>query len=786
MTLHHNHVPAGTRSRANWVGWRYETRDGKKTKVPINPHTGQRAKANDPTTWSDYETAVAAVEKHGLEGVGYVFAEDDPFSGVDIDDCREPETGVIAPWAQEIIDSLATYTEVSPSGTGLKCWLAGAMSGTRHRWKLYGGEVEIYDRLRFFTFTGEHLAGAPVEIEERQAEFEALIAKLDEQLAASKPAKKSKSAGGRRKKADVSDEVALKRLRAKEKYRRLLDGDYSDYGGDHSSGDLVLCGEIARVVGPDPERIDGIFRKTKGMRAKWDEPHRADGATYGEMVIEKALEGYAEPPKRESQKETLLAMADGLRFFHTPEGEGFAVVQNDDHEELLAIMGKLFSRYLRQQCWEGEGVAPTATVMRDALLTLEARANFEGNEREIGVRVMADGDRVFLDLGDELWRAVEITAEGWKVVSNPLLFRRGRAMKPLPVPERGGSLLDLKPFLNIEDEDAFILICSWLVAALRPRGPYPVLILGGEQGSAKTVTVRFLRALIDPAVAALKSTPTSDRELMIAATSSWILAYDNLSGLTPAMSDALCRLATGGGLSCRELYTNSEEVIFDAARPITINGIDDLTGRADLVSRSLGVTLPPIEAGKRRTEAALAVEFEKVRARLIGALCDAVSAALRHLPDVRLENAPRMSDFATWIVAAEPALPWEAGRFLSAYAANRQAMDDLALDMDRVAAIIIEMMEYVGEWSGTATDLLAEVRGLPGQERRGSDLPQTPRGISNRLHRIAPLLRASGLDVQFRKGTERRIIITNADGPQDQGTVDGAHVRIHPTPGNTR
>ena len=313
MTLHHNHVPAGTRSRANWVGWRYETRDGKKTKVPINPHTGQRAKANDPTTWSDYETAVAAVEKHGLEGVGYVFAEDDPFSGVDIDDCREPETGVIAPWAQEIIDSLATYTEVSPSGTGLKCWLAGAMSGTRHRWKLYGGEVEIYDRLRFFTFTGEHLAGAPVEIEERQAEFEALIAKLDEQLAASKPAKKSKSAGGRRKKADVSDEVALKRLRAKEKYRRLLDGDYSDYGGDHSSGDLVLCGEIARVVGPDPERIDGIFRKTKGMRAKWDEPHRADGATYGEMVIEKALEGYAEPPKRESQKETLLAMADGLR-----------------------------------------------------------------------------------------------------------------------------------------------------------------------------------------------------------------------------------------------------------------------------------------------------------------------------------------------------------------------------------------------------------------------------------------------------------------------------------------
>ena len=260
------------------------------------------------------------------------------------------------------------------------------------------------------------------------------------------------------------------------------------------------------------------------------------------------------------------------------------------------------------------------------------------------------------------------------------------------MPERGGSLTELRPFLNLDGEDAFVLICSWLVAALRPQGPYPLLILMGEQGSAKSVNMRFLRALVDPATAALKSVPTSDRELMIAATGSWVLAYDNLSGITPAMSDAFCRMATGGGLSVRELYTNSEEVIFDAARPITINGIDDLTGRADLLSRSIALTMPTIEPGKRRTEAGLTAEFERARPRILGALCDAVSVALRRLPDVRLESPPRMSDFATWIVAAEPALPWEAGRFLEAYAANRKAMDDLALDMDRVAAIIIEMM----------------------------------------------------------------------------------------------
>jgi putative DNA primase/helicase len=123
MMLHHEHVPLVLRSRPQWVGWRYETRDGKQTKVPINAHTGRLAKSNDPGTWTPYETALAAAEKYELEGVGYMFSEDDPFIGIDIDDCRDAETGVIASWAQEIMDSVPTYWEVSPSGTGVKGWI---------------------------------------------------------------------------------------------------------------------------------------------------------------------------------------------------------------------------------------------------------------------------------------------------------------------------------------------------------------------------------------------------------------------------------------------------------------------------------------------------------------------------------------------------------------------------------------------------------------------------------------------------------------------------------------
>jgi NrS-1 polymerase HBD domain len=658
------------------------------------------------------------------------------------------------------------------------------MSAPRSRYRLEHGELENYSKGRFFTVTGDIVPGASTEVESRQAEFDALIADLDERLAAGRKKPKARPAGKGKKKSAGSDAAVLKRLKPKAICQRILNGDYSDYDGDQSTCDLVITGAIAREVGPDPEHIDRIIRGTTLMRAKWDEVHSADGRTYGEMTIATALAEYEEPTTGASQKEILLALADDVQLVHTPEMEAFAAVEVEDHTELLGVMSRAFGQWLRHRFWEAQRKGPSAASVRDALLTLEARANFEGEERAVGLRVMADGDNVYLDLGDASWRAVKITAKGCSVGASPPLLRRSRAMLPLPEPVSGGSLLELRPFLNVKDEDDFILLCAWLVAALRPRGPYPVLMINGEQGSAKSVTTRFARALIDPVVAALKSTPKSDRDLMIAAKGSWVLAYDNLSGLTPAMSDGLCRLATGGGLSTRELYTNDEEAIFDAARPIMVNGIDDLSGRPDLLSRAVAVTLPTIEPEKRRTEAAITAEFEAARPRLLGALCDAVACALRRLPDVHLENPPRMSDFATWIVAAEPALPWEPGRFLEAYAANRQAMDDLALDLDRFASIIIEMMRHCGEWSGTATDLLEEVRGLPGSERRGNDLPQTPRGVSNRLHRIAPLLRTNGLDVQFRKGSERRIIITGADGPKDRVIADGAHMRIRPPHGN--
>ena len=206
-------------------------------------------------------------------------------------------------------------------------------------------------------------------------------------------------------------------------------------------------------------------------------------------------------------------------------------------------------------------------------------------------------------------------------------------MLPFPVPERGGSIEALRSFLNLSSQNDFVLVVAWLLAALRPAGPYPLLTITGEQGSAKTFLSKLLRAL-----------PREERELMIAANNGHVLAFDNLSGLSPWLSDALCRLASGGSFAVRRLYTNDEEVLFKAARPTLLNGIEDVIGRSDLADRAIFLNLGPIREEQRRSETELCREFELARPRILGALLDAAAHGLRAAGSIHLTVLPRMAD----------------------------------------------------------------------------------------------------------------------------------------------
>jgi hypothetical protein len=453
--------------------------------------------------------------------------------------------------------------------------------------------------------------------------------------------------------------------------------------------------------------------------------------------------------------------------FHTASGVAFADLVVDGHRETWPIRSQRFRSWLRRCYYRETGTAPSGSAILSALDLLEARAQFDAPERAVNIRVAEHAGHLYLDLADEHWRAVVIGPEGWRVVGcPPVRFRRSPGMLPLPVPDRGGSIDALHPYLNLSNHDEFVLVIAWLLAALRPRGPYPLLAISGEQGSAKTALSKLLRALVDPNEAPVRALPREERELMIAANNGHVLAFDNLSGLPAWLSDALCRLASGGSFAVRRLFTDDEEVLFKAARPTLLNGIEDVVGRADLADRAIFLTLGAIEEKQRRPEAELWREFEIAQPSILGTLLDTVVHGLRAVGRVQLDRLPRMADFALWATACEAAL-WPAGTFARAYAANRRDALESIIEADPIATCVRAFMVNRTMWTGSASDLLRLFAENARDDISRAALVKNPRALAGRLRRAQTFLRTLGIEITFsregRTGTRMIRVTTGAE-----------------------
>jgi hypothetical protein len=466
-------------------------------------------------------------------------------------------------------------------------------------------------------------------------------------------------------------------------------------------------------------------------------------------------------------------------LFHTASGTAFADAIIGGHRETWPIRSKRFRAFLKRSYYQATGEAASAAEIRSTLDLLEARAQFDGAQRAVHVRIAEQAGHIYLDLADEHWRAVDIGPDGWRVIqSAPVRFRRPAGMLPLPVPERGGSIEALNSFLNLASRSEFVLVVAWLLAALRSGGPYPLLAISGEQGSAKTVLSKLLKALIDPNSAPVRALSREERELMIAANNGHLLAFDNLSGLSNWLSDALCRLATGGSFAVRQLYTDDEEVLFEAARPILLNGIEEVISRPDLGDRAIFLTLPPIADAKRRSESDLWRAFEIARPRILGALLDAIVQGLRAMGRVHLDWLPRMADFALWATACEAAL-WPAGTFARAYVANRKAAIESVIEADPIANCVRALMVERSMWTGSASDLLQLcAAGVRDDTSGGPAWAKNPRALAGRLRRAQTFLRTLGIEISFsregRVGTRMIRVTTSVENCGSTVSIAGA------------
>jgi hypothetical protein len=480
-----------------------------------------------------------------------------------------------------------------------------------------------------------------------------------------------------------------------------------------------------------------------------------------------ASDGDADDEQAEpkSQATLLVELAAVGELWHAAgQTTGYATLPVATHREHWPIRSGTFKRWLGRQFFDQYGKAPGSQALQDALTVLEGQAVFDGAEHPVFVRVAGHGDKQYLDLANASWQAVEIDAAGWRVVESkacPVRFRRAKAMLPLPTPTAGGRIDELRPFVNVTDGD-WPLLAGWLTAAFRPNGPYPVLSLHGEQGTAKSTTARALRAIIDPNTAPVRCEPREPRDLMIAAANGWVIALDNLSYVPGWLSDALCRLATGGGFATRTLYADDEETIFDAMRPGILTGIEELANRSDLLDRSLILQLPRIPDAQRRTEAEFWRDFQQAHGGILGAVLDAVSAAVRSLPTTRIERLPRMADFALWVTAAESGLGLQPGGFLAVYRDNRDMANEAALDSSPMTKYVLQVAE-AGGYHGTPSDLLAQIETMATDgDKRLKTWPHNPRSLSGTLKRLAPNLRVVGVEIEFGRdsGRQRKRLVT--------------------------
>ena len=281
------------------------------------------------------------------------------------------------------------------------------------------------------------------------------------------------------------------------------------------------------------------------------------------------IEGGGDGVERASGKQSarLLRLVADAHLFHTPDGKAYATVPISGHTETLRVGSGDFEGWLARSFYSCERTAPSAAALSEAIRVLDAKARFESPTESIAVRMAEADGTIFVDLCDPDRRAVKITADGWEIVDHtPVRFVRPGVAQPLPEPRHGGSLTRLRYFVNTPNSDDFELLIGYIIACLRASGPYFILENAGEQGSAKTTRCNVLRSLIDPSRPPLRAQPRGEHDLAIAAQNGWILAFDNISFISAALSDALCRASSGSGYGTRKYYTDNDETVFEVCR----------------------------------------------------------------------------------------------------------------------------------------------------------------------------------------------------------------------------
>lgn len=817
----------------NWCLWSPEFREGKWTKVPYCSTSENKARSNSPVSWSGFNATSTAFNRRnqwdgafGPKVTGFGFMVAKPFTGVDLDHCHDPKTGQIEPWAMTIVKALDSYTEVSASGTGLRIIIKGKKPiGAKCRVPIGEGQLEVYDTARFVTLTG-HRIGHNTDVMDRQKALEDLC----QQFLPPSPQSAVVAITPPAPDGTESKIIELAHALMGEEFAALWAGDASAFNNDRSRADMALVSKLAFFTGPNISLLDALFRLSGLYRDKWE-----DRADYRDNTINRALNRdtfykwptpanpnddlvneitqYDQPQKNHNQietpteepiksttKETIDEMVQEARdkgckpntkaknqaalladlarknihsLWATDDG-CYASVKINGHIENWPLPSDTFNNWVLSLYYQATGSIPAEKHVKAVAALLRHEAS-QGQKYSLEYRLAQHDGKIYWDLGNANWECVEVSKDGWRVIQNPpVRFSRTKNTGELPLPVSGGKMSELRPFINADDQN-WLLIVGSLLDALKAHGPYFILTLSGEQGSAKSTATKLIKALVDPVRKAdLSGLPKSPEALGLDCFCEYMLGFDNVSHLSHEMSDALCRISSGSGLKTRKLYTSTEQAIFGMCRPLVLNGIPDFAERQDLLSRSLILQLDSIADKDRLDEKTLWNRFYAIRPRLLGALLDLMVAGLNRVESIQLDDLPRMADSAKWCAACL------GNRWYEAYCLRNAETISLALESSYFAMHLKTFMQGKRQWEGSASDLLRELRKLPIKDLSGR-LPDSPRWTTTAIKREAGAMRKVwGLDcITHRTKTSRLITLKWLTG--DGGDATAEEVTLTPS-----
>jgi hypothetical protein len=339
--------------------------------------------------------------------------------------------------------------------------------------------------------------------------------------------------------------------------------------------------------------IDSDEADTIWQSAEEDNPEPSCNAEGIDNIIEAWKKKHSPKEEKQTVADRVLKIArEQVIYFHTADKVAYADISIDGNRHTYAVRSKAFRLWLSGEYLNSSEKGIGAQTLQDTLNTLEAIAIFRGETREVHLRTAEHQGKIYLDLGTDDWKAIEIDSLGWRIISEPpVRFWRPESLLPLPVPVSGGNLTELKELLNVDDS-SWILIITFLLFCFCPDKTYPVLVISAPRGSGKTAAAEIIKGLIDPGKAPLIKLQGDTHKLAIAAIRRLLMVFDNVGHITPDQSDDLCRIATGFGYSTRTLHTTDEETTFELTRPQIITAIDALVTRDDLADRVLMAQLP--------------------------------------------------------------------------------------------------------------------------------------------------------------------------------------------------